>query len=150
MINDKTKITLIFISVVLLVLSISVFFTLPNLDEKEVLKAAMPKIQDASIALVSLEDLYSNVQSPEKDEGTHFVVVKLNLVLFSEKDRTIIEKFATPIKDKVIEISRNQKYEDLRTIAGKLYYKELIVSNINEMLKNAFIRDAQFVSFYVN
>lgn len=108
----------------------------------------LPIEQERGLPLVSLDEIYANVET-EQDKS-RFMVMKLDLELFDESGRDLIERFQTPIRDVVLHLAREQEYKDLETIAGKLYFKETIVAHINEILLQAIVRDLHFATFYLH
>jgi flagellar basal body-associated protein FliL len=98
------------------------------------------------VPLVSVDELFVNVNS---DKGAHLMAVKLDLELFEDSQRGLIKTNQSVIKDRIIEISRGFEYERLNSLGGKLYFKELVVSEINKFLGQALIKNAHISSFYL-
>lgn len=100
------------------------------------------------VPLVSLDEVYANVTA---DNGARnlSVAMKLDLELFAEESRDLIETFEVPIVDTILQATREQRYADLQSMPGKLYFKELLVSRINGILNGAVVRDIHFSSFYL-
>lgn len=117
---------------------------------EELAKAKMeaPVEERKGLPLVSLDEIYANVETGDK--RSRFMVMKLDLELFDESGREMIERFQTPIRDAVLLVAREQKYKNLETIAGKLYFKEIIIAQINELLMQATVRDLHFATFYLH
>lgn len=100
------------------------------------------------LTLVSLDQIVSNLRQREKeDEQMRSVWLKLELELFSDDGRKVIENRQSGIRDIVIQVAREQDYRNLGTLPGKLYFKELLVTRINGFLKTATIRDIHFSDF---
>lgn len=98
------------------------------------------------IPLFSVDELYVNVNS---EKGAHLMAVKLELELFEDSERGLIKRNQSGIKDRIIELSRGFEYERLNSLGGKLYFKELVVSEINKFLGQALIKNAHISSFYL-
>lgn len=102
----------------------------------------------ASIVLVSLEEVYVNVGA-EKGGKNHSLAVKMELELFEEESRDTIDRFQSSLRHAVIQTSLEQQYRDLQSLAGKLYFKEVLVARMNDILRQPAIRDVHFSSFYL-
>lgn len=100
----------------------------------------------AGIGLVSVDEIFVNVGSGEKVKS---VGLKLELEMFDESSRAIFDKKQSGIKDAIIEASREQDSDRLQTVAGKLYFKEYLVSKLNSYLKEPLVREVHFSSFYL-
>lgn len=96
---------------------------------------------------VSLEEMYVNVLKGEDSRDAHAMAFKIEVELFDESARHFMEERQAVIKNAVIEIARRQDYDTMRTIAGKLYFKEALVEEVNETLKFPLIRDVHLASF---
>ncbi len=94
---------------------------------------------------VTLEEMFVNVQNP--DESAHTLAFKLEVELFDESARHLMEERQAVVKNAVLEIGREQEFDSLRTLAGKLYFKEALVSRINQTVKFPLIRDIHLASF---
>ena len=53
------------------------------------------------------------------------------------------------VRDRIIELSRRFDYEQLVTLSGKLYFKEKVVSTLNEFFGQAVVKDAHISSLYL-
>jgi flagellar basal body-associated protein FliL len=93
---------------------------------------------------VTLEDMHVNVFQGEEP---HMLSFKLEIELFDEKSRHVMEDRQAVIKNVVIEAARDQTAESLRTVAGKLFFKETVASRVNSALKVPLIRDVHLASF---
>lgn len=103
-----------------------------------------------TIALVSVPEIFANVNSGEGDKRRmHTLGVKLDVELFDEESRTMMEERLAGVKDAVIVTALEQDFEWLNTMAGKLYFKEAIVARVNEFFQGAIVRDVHFSSFYL-
>lgn len=96
--------------------------------------------------LFSLEELYVNVNS---EKGAHMMGLKLELELFEEQQRNLVKSHQSGVRDRIIELSRGFDYAKLNTLGGKLYFKELIVSHLNEFFGQPLIKNAHISSFYL-
>jgi len=95
---------------------------------------------------VGIDELFVNVLDGEEN---HSLGVKLDLELFDEAGRSVLDSRQSGVKDAIIETTREQSYGDLTSISGKLYLKELLVSRINAFLRKPVVRSIHFSSFYL-
>jgi flagellar basal body-associated protein FliL len=102
--------------------------------------------------LFSLDEIFANIAPSvmEKRSGKpHAIDVKLEVELFSEESRPLMEQRQGGVKNTIIESAMVQQYDDLSTVAGKLYFMELLVAKMNEFFHQAVVRDLHFSSFYL-
>jgi flagellar basal body-associated protein FliL len=95
-----------------------------------------------------LDEVVSDL-APSKDEKTHSLSVHLELELFDDGDRTVIEKASGGLKDTIVSLIRAQTVENLASLSGKLYFKESLVSKMNTFLNQPVVRDIHFSSFLI-
>jgi len=50
------------------------------------------------------------------------------------------------VRNAIIEASREQDYFHLKTTAGKLYFKEVLISRVNSFLSAPAVRDVRFTA----
>ncbi len=98
------------------------------------------------VGLVSIDEIFVNIG---QGEDIRSLGVKLELELFDEGQRAKLDKHLPGIKNSIIETSREQDFNRLNTIPGKLYFKETLVSRINQYFHEAVIRDIHFSSFFL-
>lgn len=97
--------------------------------------------------LVDFDEMYLNIGSDPQD--SRFINVKFQLELFQEGAQQMVDKYEAGIRHAVIETALKQSYDELRGIAGKLYFKEALVTEINGFLHAAVVRDVHFNSFFI-
>lgn len=106
--------------------------------------------QSKAISLVSLEEVFANVNSGAgESRRMHTLGIKLDLELFEEESRLLLDARIGGVKHAIIATALEQDYEWLNTIAGKLFFKESLVARINEFFNRAVVRDIHFSSFYL-
>ena len=104
--------------------------------------------KEIEVPWVSLDEIFVNVGSKD-NERTHSLAVRVELELFEEFGRDIVDRYQSGIRHAIIQAALEQKYVNLNTVEGKLYFKEILVGRINEFVKMAVIRDVHFGSFYL-
>jgi len=103
-----------------------------------------------AVAIVSLDEVFANVNSGTgEDRRMHTLGVKLELELFEEDSRVLMDQRVGGVKDAIITTALEQDYDWLNTIAGKLFFKEKLIARINEHFNKAVVRDIHFSSFYL-
>lgn len=105
-----------------------------------------PPAKPAKPSLVGLKEVFVNVLSRKTDD-THYLRFKLELEVFDEPARALIEQRQPLLKHTLITASRQMDFELLKTLPGKLYFKEVLVSRMNESLNLPAVREAHFSAF---
>ncbi len=98
------------------------------------------------IPIVGLDEIFVNVFA---GENSHTFGVKLELELFEESGRTVIDGRQAGIKNAIIATAREQTYEDLTLALGKLYFRRRSL-RINEFLNQPVIRSVTFLPSIFN
>ena len=94
--------------------------------------------------LLALDEFYLNLTSSREPESTFSVGLKLELALFEGTDLVMVKNSLSGIRDAIIESARSQDYFHLKTLAGKLYFKEVIIDRVNGFLQAPAVRDVRF------
>jgi len=103
-----------------------------------------------AVAVVSLDEVFANVNSGTGEQRRmHTLGVKIEIELFDEDSRTLLDQRAGNVKDAIITTALEQDYDWLNTVAGKLFFKESLIARINEHFNKAVVRDIHFSSFYL-
>jgi flagellar protein FliL len=53
-------------------------------------------------------------------------------------------------RDKIVRILNDRTFDDLETIQGKLYLKDKIVTEVNQILERGLVKDVYFTDFVMN
>lgn len=109
--------------------------------------ASAEKPTSVSRAWVSMEQMFVNLSGPE-NEG-HSLTFQVEIELFEENNRQIIESRLATLKNAAIEVARDQSYGRLKSLSGKLYFKESLVSAMNESLRQPIIRDIHMGTIFL-
>lgn len=96
---------------------------------------------------VSMEQMFVNLAGPENDG--HSLTFQVEVELFDESKRSILESRLATLKNAAIEIARDQSFERLKTLSGKLYFKEALVTAMNETMHAPVIRDIHVSSIFL-
>lgn len=109
--------------------------------------ASAEKNTSISRAWVSMDQMFVNLSGPE-NEG-HSLTFQVEIELFEENNRQIIESRLATLKNAAIEVARDQSYGRLKSLSGKLYFKESLVSAMNESLRQPIIRDIHMGTIFL-
>ena len=110
-------------------------------------KPASLAVAPGTPIIVAMEQTFANVLDSQK--RAHSLMLKLDVELFEDANRALVDQRDGVLKSTIIETVREQTYEDLNTLGGKVYFKEVLVSRINEALRKAIVRDIHFNMFYM-
>ena len=98
--------------------------------------------------LVSLDDFVLNI--PDQDQKkSHTMSLQIELELFDESGRSYLEKSLSGVKDRIIQTTLDHTMQELASVTGKLFFKERLVSELNDYFKKALVRDIHVVSFFM-
>ena len=80
------------------------------------------------------------------------ILVQINLDMISPVAFQEIMDFdnRARARDKIVKILNEKTYEDLETIQGKLFLKDKIVSEVNQILQRGLIKDVYFTDFIIH
>lgn len=78
--------------------------------------------------------------------------VQVNLDMISPVAFQEIMDFENRAKarDKIVRILNDKTFDDLETIQGKLFLKDKIVSEVNQILSRGLVKDVYFTDFVMN
>lgn len=97
--------------------------------------------------ILSIDEVYANI--PGEGQRNHSFALKVELELFDESNRSVIEERSSVVRSTILDAVRQNDYRGLSSLSGKLYFKEVLVSRINEALGGPAVRDVHFSSFYL-
>jgi flagellar basal body-associated protein FliL len=96
---------------------------------------------------VTMEQMFVNLAGPENDG--HSLTFQMELELFEENHRGVLESRLATVKNAAIEVARDQSFDRLKSLSGKLYFKEALVTAMNETLHAPIIRDVHLSSIFL-
>ena len=99
------------------------------------------------VTFISIDELFVNVMAP--NGVSHSLALKLEIELFDEDARTIVDEHQAGMRDTIIVTTRDYDYYLLNTISGKLYLKETLVRRINDFFHQPVVREIHFSSFFL-
>ncbi len=108
----------------------------------------MASAKPEEMVLYSLDEVLVNINQ-DKVVTNHLFRLKLELELFEPETRSQVERQLAGVKHTVIETARSQDFNRLNTLDGKLYFKEELVSRLNEFFRKAAIRRVHFTTFFL-
>jgi flagellar basal body-associated protein FliL len=98
------------------------------------------------VPFITLDEIFANISD---DKSSHTLAVKLDVELFDDQAKQAFKGGQPAVKHMIIQTSREQNYEQLATLSGKLYFKELLIRKMNEHFQKPVVRDVHFSSFFL-
>lgn len=98
------------------------------------------------VPFLSLEEVFANVS---ENETYRTLAVKIDVEFFELPDKEIFRARQSVVRHLVIQASREQAYQELATLSGKLYFKELLIRRMNEYFHKPLVKDVHFASFFL-
>jgi len=98
------------------------------------------------VPFVSLDEVFANVA---EKEGQRTLAVKIDIEFFDLQDKEAFRTRQSIVRHLIIQASREQAYEELSTLSGKLYFKELLIRRMNEYFHKPIVKDVHFASFFL-
>lgn len=120
-----------------------------TLSEKPVGKreqASQSPVTSNMIPFLSLDELFANLTQSEKN---HTLALKMDIEFFDSEAKEEFKGRQGAVRNLVLQTSREQKYEELSSLAGKLYYKEVLIRRMNEYFQKPLVKDLHFASFFL-
>lgn len=77
------------------------------------------------------------------------VQLELNLEMMDEKSFEEVVTRQAAVRDAVVKILAQKKYEELNTVQGKLFLKDDISMAVNQQLSRGLIKGVYFTSFFM-
>lgn len=96
---------------------------------------------------VSLDQMFVNLAG-QQNEG-HAITFQIEIELFDEAKRNFFDSRVATVKSAAIEVARDQSYKELQSLSGKLYFKESLISAMNQTLHAPVVRDIHLNSLVV-
>jgi flagellar basal body-associated protein FliL len=98
------------------------------------------------IPFLSLDEMFANIN---QEKSSHTLAIKVDVEFFDVEAKQAFKANQPAVKNLIIQTSREQEYEQLSTLSGKLYYKELLIRRINEHFHKPLVKDVHFASFFL-
>ena len=99
-----------------------------------------------TVPFVSIDEVFANVA---QDNKNYTLAIKLDVEFFDEKGKQAFKTNQSAVRNLIIQTSREQEYDLLASLSGKLYFKELLIRKINEHLQGPLVKDVHFASFFL-
>lgn len=104
------------------------------------------KIFSEKPIVYSFDPLTVNLGDTDEDR---VLQLELNLEVMDEKSYEEIVSKSAVVRDAVVKILAQKKYEDINSVQGKLYLKDNISMAVNEQLSLGFVKGVYFTSFFM-
>lgn len=128
----------------------TVGYEYPNkITEKKLREPASLNEKFAQAPLVyTMDNLVVNLAGVPK----RMIMVQVNLDMISPIAFQEIMDFDNRAKarDRIVRILNDKTFDDLETIQGKLFLKDKIVSEVNQVLSKGLVKDVYFSAFVMN
>jgi flagellar basal body-associated protein FliL len=98
------------------------------------------------VPFLSLDEMFANIN---QEKSSHTLAIKVDVEFFDVEAKQAFKSNQPAVKNLIIQTSREQEYEQLSTLSGKLYYKELLIRRINEHFHKPLVKDVHFASFFL-
>ncbi|NBX93322.1 MAG: hypothetical protein EB078_00245 [Proteobacteria bacterium] len=105
-----------------------------------------PASMKGIVPFVSMDEVFANISD---DKTNHTIAIKLDIEFFDDKAKQVFKTSQPGVKHMIIQTSREQNYDQLATLSGKLYFKELLIRKMNEYFQKPLVRDIHFASFFL-
>lgn len=96
--------------------------------------------------IYTFDSLTVNLVDTDEDR---VLQLELNLEMMDEKSYEEVITKKDVVRDAVVKILAQKKYEELSSVQGKLYLKDDISMAVNEQLSRGLIKGVYFTSFFM-
>ncbi|MFM8269586.1 MAG: flagellar basal body-associated FliL family protein [Pseudomonadota bacterium] len=111
----------------------------PQGEKRETASAKM-------VPFLSLDELFANIN---QEKISHTLAIKVDIEFFDVEAKQAFKSNQPAVKNLILQTSREQEYDQLSTLSGKLYYKELLIRRINEYFQKPLVKNVHFASFFL-
>ncbi|NBT58391.1 hypothetical protein EBT16_06370, partial [bacterium] len=94
------------------------------------------------VPFLSLDEIFANIN---QEKNNHTLALKVDVEFFDSESKQAFKTKQPAVKNLIIQTSREQEYDQLASLSGKLYYKELLIRRINEYFNQPLVKDIHFV-----
>lgn len=120
----------------------------PEVDEGLQMQGLLnSSINLSQITPVKFPELLLNLYS--KQTRLRFLQLQMNLEVFNEKDKQIVETYKAFITDSLIDITGNLSPAELNSVTGRILLETRIKNRVNEQLKKKVIKKIYFSKFII-
>lgn len=121
-------------------------FKLNSENQKNRESASIAVATPNMVPFLSLDELFANLTIGGKN---HTLSLKMDIEFFDPEAKQEFKSRQGVVRNLILETSREQKYQELSSLAGKLYYKELLIRRMNEYFQKPMVKDVHFASFFL-
>ncbi len=116
-------------------------------DEAEVAEEEEGEQNEASLGtLFPLETFIVNLAD---DGGKRYLRVTMNLELAAAEMEEEFARRLPQIRDVVLMVLPSKRFEDVRTVDGKMALREEIIDRLNQLLKTQSVHNIYFTEFVI-
>ncbi len=120
----------------------------PTTDQnKEVGQMIEDSMQELQKPPVVMDEIVVNLYS--REARLRFLNTQMNIVLFEDKDRSLVMAYKSRIFDVLIDVAGNMKPNELNSVTGRILLETRIKTKINNMAKKPLIKKILFSKFII-
>jgi len=114
----------------------------PKRDEKAAAKEEEKK-KKIPLSYLSLDPFVVNLQG----SGRRFLKVSITLALEGDKGAEVAQKEIPPIRNAILLLLTNKRFEEVTTMEGKKQLQKEILDRVNQLLEGTKVKEVYFTEF---
>ncbi len=115
----------------------------PKGDEKAAAKEEEEKKKRIPLSYLSLDPFVVNLQG----SGRRFLKVSITLALEGDKGAEVAQKEIPPIRNAILLLLTNKRFEEVTTMEGKKQLQKEILDRVNQLLEGTKVKEVYFTEF---
>ncbi len=114
----------------------------PKRDEKAAAKEEEKK-KKIPLSYLSLDPFVVNLQG----SGRRFLKMSITLALEGDKGAEVAQKEIPPIRNAILLLLTNKRFEEVTTMEGKKQLQKEILDRVNQLLEGTKVKEVYFTEF---
>ncbi len=127
----------------------TVGYDYPKVTEKNLREPASLKEKFGQAPMIYTMDKFT-VNLSGTPKRTIRLQVNLDMISPVAFQEIMDFEYRAKARDKIVRILNEKTFDDLETIQGKLFLKDKIVSEVNQILDRGLVKDVYFTDFVMN
>lgn len=127
----------------------TVGYDFPKVTEKNLREPASLKEKFGQAPMIYTMDKFT-VNLSGTPKRTIRLQVNLDMISPVAFQEIMDFEYRAKARDKIVRILNEKTFDDLETIQGKLFLKDKIVSEVNQILDRGLVKDVYFTDFVMN
>jgi len=152
MARKKSKFKWILLLAIVLILGIGGYFGWAFVMKGGEGVAGIPdpllKLKEDKTVIYPLDSFIVNLMD-SSGLGKRYLKVKMKLELSREKDKDLVDSHTPQIRDTVLLLLSSLTFKDINSIEGKLDLKQSLITRINRVLGDGYVKKIYFSEFVV-